>query len=199
MRVIEDMDIKRVILEPGEYYVTKDDAVLSTLLGSCVSVCLYDPIQRVAGMNHFLLSSRKYARDIPVCLTEAGRYGVHSMELLINTMLEMGAVRGNFKAKAFGGGSILPRSDETGNFHCVGDVNILFIREFLGNEKIPLIAEELGGFRGRVIFFQPHEYSVYVRPIHTARSAEVALRDRQWWQECLQRQERNPAKPDIWA
>jgi chemotaxis protein CheD len=199
MRITELAGEKRVILEPGEYYVTKDNAVLSTLLGSCVSVCLYDPIRRVAGMNHFLLSSRRYARNRPVCLSEAGRYGVHSMELLINSMMEMGADRRNLLAKAFGGGSILPRSEDIGNFHCVGSVNSKFIREFLANEQIPLMAEELEGDRGRVIYFRPQEYSVYVRPIHAARSIEVAIRDKQWWQESLQRQERTVSRPDIWT
>ena len=198
MRIIDESEVKRIIIEPGELYVTKGDAVLSTLLGSCVAVCLYDPIRRVAGMNHFLLSSRRYAKDVPLCRTEAGRYGVHSMELLINKMMEMGADRRSFKAKAFGGGSILPKTDNGENFHCVGDVNNRFIREFLDTENIPLVAEELGGSRGRVIYFKPHEYSVYVRPIHTARSAEVALRDRQWWKESIQQQERSVLKVDTW-
>jgi chemotaxis protein CheD len=199
MRINDEMKIKRVILEPGEYYVTKEDAVLSTLLGSCVAVCLYDPIQRVAGMNHFLLSHNRYAKDLPVRLSEAGRYGIHSMELLINKMMELGANRRHFQAKAFGGGSLLPKSDEAENFHCVGAVNSRFIREFLMNENIPLVAEQLGGFRGRVIHFQPHEYSVYVRPIHTDRSAEVALKDKQRWQDSLKWPEQCLVKADTCA
>lgn len=81
---------KYVTLFPGEIYVTNKELVLTTLLGSCVSACLYDPINKVFGMNHFLLAHRQYSQSVPLCLTEAGRYGVHAMELLINKMLQLG-------------------------------------------------------------------------------------------------------------
>jgi chemotaxis protein CheD len=189
VRIFDEASIKRIILEPGEYYVTGEEAVLSTLLGSCVAVCLYDPVQRVAGMNHFLLSNKRYAKELPVCQSEAGKYGIHAMALLIDQMTQLGAERSRLQAKAFGGGSILPKTEEVGNFHCVGDVNCRFVREFLANERIPLVAEELGGYRGRMIYFRLHEYAVYVHPVHTARSLEAAMRDRQWWQDTLKQRE----------
>lgn len=199
MRIDDVGERKRITIEPGEFYVTKDESILSTLLGSCVSVCLYDPIRKVAGINHFLLSNKRYARNLPVCLSEAGRYGIHSMELLINTMMEAGAERRNFRAKAFGGGSILQKSEEIGNFHCVGSINTMFIREFLKNEGIPLIAEELGGNSGRVIHFWAHEYSVYVKSLHAAGSVELAFRDNRWWRESVKRQEQGAVKPETWV
>ena len=58
-------------------------------------------------MNHFLLANRRYTRDTPVIESEAGRYGIHAMELLINEMLKQGAQRSNLKAKVFGGGDVL--------------------------------------------------------------------------------------------
>jgi len=82
-------------------------------------------------MNHFLLSNRRYAKNLPVCLSEAGRYGIHAMELLINEMLQKGAKRGNLRAKAFGGGTMHGVSTTQDNFFCVGEVNVRFIREFL--------------------------------------------------------------------
>src|SRR5665647_2303892 len=80
---------KHVTLEPGELFASREPVTISTLLGSCVAACLYDPVNNVVGMNHFLLSSRRYSRDLPNFISEAGRYGIHAMELLINEMMRM--------------------------------------------------------------------------------------------------------------
>ena len=93
MRITRRDELIFITVKPGEYYVSKEDVVISTLLGSCVSACLYDPVKRIVGMNHFLLSNKRYARRMPYYETEAGRYGVHSMEMLINEMMKMGARR----------------------------------------------------------------------------------------------------------
>ncbi len=75
---------------PGDCYVSTDEVVIGTILGSCVSACLYDPVNRIVGMNHFLLSGRQNNAD-KIWLSEAGRYGIHSMEIIINGMLKLGA------------------------------------------------------------------------------------------------------------
>lgn len=94
------------MLEPGEYYVSNENVILTTLLGSCVAACLYDPIAGVVGMNHFLLGTGGYDGDIPVCETEPGRYGICAMETLIDNMLKSGAIYQNLHAKIFGGSSL---------------------------------------------------------------------------------------------
>ena len=105
---------ERILLHPGEYRVSREPVTLATLLGSCVAVCMYDPVQRVMGMNHFLLAVQRSAGGSPMLTSEQGRYGVHAMELLINGLLKCGAQRQNLKAKAFGGGNVLgARCDET--------------------------------------------------------------------------------------
>ena len=131
---------KRVSLNPGEFHASTEPVTISTLLGSCIAACLYDPVNRVIGMNHFLLSNRRYSRELPNTLSEAGRYGIYAMELLINDMMHRGAKRKNLRAKAFGGATIFSQSREVGNFYCVSEVNVRFIREFLENERIPLVA-----------------------------------------------------------
>lgn len=186
-----------VVISPGEFHVTNRSVVIRTLLGSCVAACLYDPGAGVVGMNHFLLSNHRYARDLPSCVTEAGRYGIHAMELVINGMLKLGARRHGLKAKAFGGGSILPHS-VADNFFCVGDVNVKFIREFLAAEKIPLVASDLGGVEGRVIYFSTVDHSVHVRKIRRDRSVRVAERDRAFWQQRVATQETAAPAPELW-
>jgi chemotaxis protein CheD len=198
MRIKNAGNHKRITINPGEYYVSNEDAVITTLLGSCVSACLYDPCNKITGMNHFLLSSKQYARNMPVCTTEAGRYGIHSMELLINEMWNRGAKRGNLKAKAFGGGSILKTSAAfANNYFTVGEVNVRFIKEFLQNENIPLVASDLGGVVGRVINFYTHDYSVYVRKM-SATGAKLIRREEQYWEKTIQKQEETETQIDLW-
>jgi len=189
---------KHVKLKPGEYYVSKEKIVLSTLLGSCVSACLYDPIEHVVGMNHFLLSNKRYAKDMPLCATEAGRYGVHSMELLINDMLKIGAKRENLRAKTFGGGAIIQQYNGQDNFFCVGEVNARFVKEFLKNDKIPLVSSDLGGSTGRVILFSSTDFSVLVRKIQKTKNQELVQEEKNFWKKTITTQERKKTDSQIW-
>ncbi len=198
MKIHHGKSRKRITIHPGEYYVDHEDVVISTLLGSCVSACLYDPYNKIVGMNHFLLSSRRYAREMAVCATDAGRYGIHSMEMLLNEMWKRGAKRGNLKAKAFGGSSMLkPAGSRTRSFYAVGEINVRFIAEFLQNEKIPLVASDLGGIAGRVIYFHSDDFSVYVRKI-IAKSAAVVKMEEQYWKKTIHEQEKAKMQVDLW-
>jgi chemotaxis protein CheD len=178
-------DRSKISVAPSMFHVTGDDVVITTLLGSCIAACLYDPTTGIAGMNHFMLSNSRYALDTPLVITEAGRYGVHAMELLINEMLSRGARRSTIAAKVFGGAAIMTDRTKVGNFHCVGDVNCRFVKEFLRNEDIPLVAADLGGKEGRVIYFDIRDYGVYVRKIRSRLSLAVAERDRKAWKESV--------------
>jgi len=178
-------------LHPGECVIETSSLVLSTLLGSCVAVCLYDPQRPVIGMNHFLLANRRYSRDTPVLASEAGRYGIHAMELLVNGMLARGCQRSRLRAKAFGGGNVLgyaPADDS--NFQCVGAVNVRFVRAFLEQDGIPLVSADLGGNFGRQIHFVGEDFSVYVRKIPTAQSAHLVEEERHHWRQEVVEQEK---------
>ncbi len=188
-----------VNLLPGDFYASNEPVIIRTLLGSCVAACLYDPVKRVVGMNHFLLSNRRYARNIPSVLSEAGRYGIHAMELLINEMLKLGAKRQNLKAKAFGGGSMYLNTEIKDNFFCVGDVNSRFIREFLKNDGIPLVAEDLGGERARIIHFLYDDFSVHVKKINKTTAPNLVQNERQFWLRTIEKQESAEASTEVWG
>lgn len=155
--------LQRKVIYPGEYYASDREIMISTLLGSCVAACLYDPVNRVLGMNHFLLSSDLYRSNGSAFVTPSGRYGVQAMELLINRMYRLGADRNHLKAKAFGGATLKGFGDSASNLKSVGATNAAFIRDFLSLEGIPLLAEDLGGSRGRTIYFVATDFSVFVR------------------------------------
>lgn len=129
----------------GEYRVSRDpDAVLSTILGSCVAVCLWDDKAGVGGMNHFLLP---FGPKASVAMPE--RYGVHAMETLINALLKEGARRAHLQAKLFGGARLSTTLSD------IGQSNARFAREFLATEDLPCRAESLGGTSARRVLFRP--------------------------------------------
>lgn len=167
--------IRRINLMPGDIQVSSDPGtVLTTLLGSCVAACLYDPVARVFGMNHFLLASRSPRHVDPVA-SEAGRYGVHAMELLINGLLKQGASRDRLKAKVFGGANVL--SHVSRDQFAIGEINADFVREFLDNEGIPLVASDLGGQAGRQVHFQGRDFAVYVKLLGESRVRDVVAEE----------------------
>lgn len=151
------------MIYPGDYYASNGDCIITTLLGSCVAACLFDPVNRVMGMNHFLLSGEICKNGKNGFVTPSGRYGVQAMELLINRMYKMGAQRKHIKAKAFGGATLKGFSEIPNNWNSIGSNNVSFIKRFLDIEKIPLLAQDLGGNRGRTIYFVSTDFSVYVR------------------------------------
>jgi len=178
MQIGHYKNLPRVIIDPGESYVTKKDEIISTLLGSCVAACLYDPVNRVIGMNHFLLARQHVTHNASLLGSEGGRYGIHAMEMLINQMLKQGAQRIHLKAKAFGGGDVLKLGNELRGGQSIGAINCEFIKTFLKTEHIPLIASGLGGQIGRNIFFLASDFSVYVKSIEQAEEQVIIKQER---------------------
>jgi chemotaxis protein CheD len=129
-------------LLPADYLVTDQPVALVTLLGSCVAACLFDPIARLGGMNHFMLPGE------PTDGTCA-RYGANAMELLINDLLKGGARRQRLQAKVFGGGNVLS------GFHTdpIGTRNAQFVLDYLKAERIPVLAQDLGDTQARKVGF----------------------------------------------
>lgn len=129
----------------GEFRVSDDpEEEFSTILGSCVAVCLHDPVLRMGGMNHFLLPfGDDRGEDRPV------RYGLFAMELLINALMKKGASKARLQAKIFGGAKIV---SELRN---VGASNATFAREFLQTERIECLAQHVGGTNTRRVIFCP--------------------------------------------
>ncbi|MBN1532890.1 MAG: chemotaxis protein CheD [Spirochaetes bacterium] len=156
-------------INPGDYIAVNDDVILSTLLGSCIAACLYDPERHIIGMNHFMLVS-KIDNPSKFYLHKAGRFALNAMELLINAMMKQGAKKSNLKAKAFGGANTLPRMKESG----IAESNVEFVKSFLKGEGIPLVAFDLGGAHGRkILFFNNRDYTVLQKKIKTMD--EVAI------------------------
>ena len=99
------LDIDAAKILPGEYYVTKRNMVLVTVLGSCVAACIRDRVSGIGGMNHFMLPDSY--RDNNDLTSTSARYGAYAMKMMINQLMKMGARRSSLEANIFGGGSVV--------------------------------------------------------------------------------------------
>jgi chemotaxis protein CheD len=147
----------RRYLAPGEHVVSADpDTVLSTILGSCVAVCLWDGGRGVGGMNHILLPDAGERAHSGI-----HRFAAAAMEILINEMAKAGAARSAIRAKVFGGASMLGAAFD------IGACNVAFARGFLDREGIPCDAVSTGGSNARQIRFWPHSGRAMQRLVRT--------------------------------
>ena len=152
---------------PGEYFVSNENLVIMTVLGSCIAACLWDSRVRVGGMNHFMLPD---GDSIDV----SGRYGSYAMELLINEMLKLGARRETMQAKIFGGAQVM-HSFTTMN---VGERNTQFVVNYLHTERIPVVSEDVLDIYPRKVVFFPVTGKAMVKRLAHSHPEELVAHDK---------------------
>lgn len=142
-----------VFLEPGAVHCAAEPTLISTILGSCVAVCLHDARLRFGGMNHFVLPRASMDEPSP-------RFADVAIERLVNGMLGLGSLRADLRAKVFGGAAVLPlgRAGDT-----VGTHNVRAALERLRAHGIPVVAQRTGGSRGLMIRLYTDSGDVLVR------------------------------------
>lgn len=159
---------------PGEYYVTRRDMVLVTVLGSCVAACIRDKTNGIGGMNHFMLP--KSTHEKAGWLSSSARYGAYAMEVMINQILKQGAKRENLEAKIFGGSAVI-KNMSTIN---VGDDNAKFALEYCRKERIPVVAKDLLGAFPRKIYYFPSTGKVLVKKLRSLPNDTVIVREQEY-------------------
>jgi len=152
---------------PGEYFVSSDQLVIMTVLGSCIAACLWDSRAGIGGMNHFMLPESD-AADV------SGRYGSYAMELLINEMMKAGARRESLQAKIFGGAQVMA-GFTTMN---VGERNTSFVKEYLRTERIPLLSEDVLDIHPRKVVFFPTTGKAMVKRLAHAHPESLLSQER---------------------
>jgi chemotaxis protein CheD len=167
-----DMEASKIV--PGEYYVTRRDMVLVTVLGSCVAACIRDKTNGIGGMNHFMLP--KSTHEKAGWVSASARYGAYAMEVMINQILKQGAKRENLEAKVFGGGAVIKNM----NAMNVGDDNAKFALEYLRKERIPVIAEDLLGVLPRKVYFFPATGKVLVKKLNSLPNDTIIVREQEY-------------------
>lgn len=150
---------------PGEYFVSGDDVLIMTVLGSCIAACVWDGAVRVGGMNRFML---------PEGEADAGRYGAYAMELLLNEMLKRGARRETLQARVFGGGAVMPRFATTNE----GARNTKFVLDYLATERIPVVSQDVLGLHPRKVCFFPVTGKALVKRLAHTHPGALAVEER---------------------
>lgn len=159
---------------PGEYYVTKNEEMITTVLGSCISVCIYEQKTGLGGMNHFMLPQSAGNNDVADFMSESFRYGDVAMERMINDLLRNGADKDQIVFKAFGGGQIIKQMTS------VGERNIKFLHKFMVMEGYKLTASDLGGPHPRKVNFFPKTGKVMVKKLQHMHNDTIAIRETQY-------------------
>jgi len=162
-------------LLPGEYYVTVRDELLVTVLGSCISACIRDPIAGVGGMNHFMLprsSAEGQNNWANSRVSASARYGNVAMEQLINGILKLGGSRERLEVKVFGGGRVLTSMTD------VGRKNIDYIQDYLRSEHLNLVAEDVGDVFPRKVRFYAKSGKAQIKKLRGMHNDTVAKRER---------------------
>ncbi|BDA78037.1 hypothetical protein LPTSP3_g09670 [Leptospira kobayashii] len=159
---------QKVYLNIGEAFFTSGHFEIRTILGSCVSVCLFQTDNGFSAINHILLPGTLDAKEEKQSL----RYGITSMELMINEFVKHGIPRTQLKAKIFGGSQ---SSRLTTNK--AGEKNIQFVKEFLSTEKIPILSQDIGGDQYRKLSFHTDSYDVFITKIQPNLVMEVQTQE----------------------
>ena len=152
---------------PGEYFVASDDLMIMTVLGSCISACIWDTRARAGGMNHFMLPDGDSADG-------GGRYGSYAMELLINQMLKVGARRETMQAKVFGGAQVMAGFTSMN----VGERNTKFVMDYLATERIPVVSQDVLDIHPRKVCFFPVTCKALVKRLAHSHPETLAVEER---------------------
>lgn len=146
-----------VYLAPGQVFAAVEPSVASMILGSCVAVCLWDRQLRAGGANHFLLP------DWVGNGAATPRYGNVAIERLIQRMQSFGCRASGLQAKLFGGATVIQAFQ--GRPDQLGSRNVALARKVLAEAGIPVVAEDVGGSRGRKLVFRTDSGIASVRLI----------------------------------
>lgn len=158
-----------VTIHIGQAYAMSQPTILKAIVGSGVVVCLFDPVARLGGMNHFML---------PVAGgdDEATRLGVDAMDVLLGALQKVGGDSGRLQAKLFGGGHV---SRAPGDGEGISHRNTEFIEEYMESARIPVVSRDLGGYLPRRVRFQTDTGKAYVKRLgpHMLRQTRAEERE----------------------
>lgn len=164
-------------LLPGEYYVSLHNELITTVLGSCISACIRDVKMGIGGMNHFMLPlGCEEEHSGKTHLTSATRYGNFAMEILINEIIKAGGDKKRMEVKLFGGGRVLSNMTKLD----IGQKNIKFVHEYLEEEGLTVVSEDVGDIYPRKVIFYPESGRVKMKKLHNMHNDTIRKREEQY-------------------
>lgn len=176
----ETEGVQVVKIFAGDWYVNQpgEKAMIATILGSCVSACIRDPMAGIGGMNHFLLPGND---TMDSAVSDAARYGVFAMEQLINGVLKAGGIKNRLEVKIFGGGNVINNSAR------IGSKNAEFVRNFLHKEGFRIASEDLEGDFPRRVHYYPDTGKVMMRKLQRREDLAVLEEEARYTRKIAQK------------
>ncbi len=161
------------VIMPGEHFVDNHSLIVYTVLGSCISVCIRDPLMKLGGMNHFMLPAPKGTEGHD-SWGESGRYGSYAMELLVNDILKLGGNKSRFEVKVFGGAKIYEGLTD------VGAKNADWITSYLAQEGLKPIKVDIGDVYPRKVYYFTDSGRVLMKKIQKVKNRTILDREEEY-------------------
>lgn len=158
-------------IKVGEFYVTKKNEAITTLLGSCVAVCIREKVLKMGGMNHFMLPIASNGNEMSI---RTALYGDFAMESLMNEILKYGGKRENFEVKVFGGAYVLSMPSN------IGEDNVKFVINYLHEENLNIISQDVGDIYPRNVVYYPYTGVAMVRKLISEPTYNVISEERKY-------------------
>mgnify|MGYP001457294780 CR=1 FL=1 len=157
---------------PGEFFVSREPMIVYTVLGSCISACIRDPVAGIGGMNHFMLPEPK--EKVHDSWGESTRYGSYAMESLINEILKQGGLKSRLELKLFGAGKIYDGQMD------VGARNTEWVLSYVRTEGLSVIGRDLGDVYPRKIYYFTESGRVLMKKIERLKNQTIYDRESEY-------------------
>ena len=159
---------------PGQYFASKEPTIVYTILGSCISACINDPVAKVGGINHFMLAEPQTKDGRNDSWGESARYGNYAMELLLNEIMKMGGIKKRMEVKVFGGAKLYDSSQN------VGGRNAEWIMKYLELEGFNIVKCDVGDIYPRKIYYYTETGRILMKKIMRMRNKTILIREEEY-------------------
>ncbi len=170
---------------PGQYFASKDPMIIYTILGSCISACVNDPVAKVGGINHFMLAKPQKKGGRKDSWGESARYGNYAMELLLNEIMKLGGIKKRMEVKIFGGAKLYESSQN------VGQGNAEWVLNYLETEGFNIVKRDVGDIYPRKIYYYTETGRILMKKIMRMRNKTILVREEEYKKSLIEKKERD--------
>ncbi len=167
-----DRDLESIYLKPGEFYFGETPVVVSTILGSCVSVTMFHPVSSTGAICHGLLPRCGGKKSCDGTCLEGFRYVDCSIKRMVRKFDAIGVNRGDIQVKIFGGADMFGVRSEDARSKTVGMENVMAAETIIEKEGLTVMAFDTRGIQGRKILFFPHTGEVFLKRLRAAEASD---------------------------
>lgn len=169
---------------PGQYFASEDPMVVYTVLGSCISACINDPVAKVGGINHFMLAEPKTKEGRHDSWGESARYGNYAMELLLNELMKLGGIKERMEVKIFGGAKLYESSQN------VGKGNSNWVIDYMKTEGFNVVTCDVGDIYPRKLYYFTETGRLLMKKIKKLRNETILVREEEYKESLLRKRKR---------